>query len=301
MKIEQCSYKGFSKCIKLEAEEYEILAMADFGPRIISCRLKEEVNIFGELCERPPKEKNFCPGGGHRLWVAPESPEVTYLPDNDEAHVRIEDTIVKLTSGSVSGGIEKVIELSEAKPPFAVNVRHKLINRETRPLEVAPWAVTIMAPGGFSTALFKSKRNEWIYSPDRMLCFWPASNLSDKRFRLEDDWVALKQLPDEERSFKVGLYSPYGLLGYFLGDTVFIKRAQLQAGSHRTDFGVNLEMYTDSRILELETLGRLTVLGYGEAIEHIEEWLITRLPTYAQKNMHAAADWFMDFAKSLKA
>ena len=62
------------------------LTFAETGPRITGLRVGDQENLFAELpglvIERPGEEP-FRFLGGHRLWLAPEVPAVTYLPDDE--------------------------------------------------------------------------------------------------------------------------------------------------------------------------------------------------------------------------
>lgn len=299
MKTEWCSYNGLSSCIRAEIGEYEFIATADFGPRILSCRIKGGANLFGDLQDYPANGGSLCMGGGHRLWVAPEDPDFTYIPDNGQVQAEVNETSITLIAERTAGDIDKIMELSQAKPPFLLRVKHRLINRGIRPRELAPWAVTIMAPEGFALALFKNQRNGWIYSPDRMVCFWPHTNPNDPRFRMEDGWTALRHVPGHPGNFKMGMYSPTGLMAYFRKGMVFVKRAQVIPGARLTDCGANLELYADGRVLEMETLGPLAQLGKGELAEHIEEWALFAVPDNVCSSLEEAANWLIGFSGTL--
>jgi hypothetical protein len=55
---------------------------------------------------------------------------------------------------------------------------------------------------------------------------------------------------------------------------VFIKRFPFVSGEAYPDFGVNYESYTTDFMLEMETLSPLRTLQPGEAMEHVESWLL---------------------------
>jgi hypothetical protein len=42
------------------------------------------------------------------------------------------------------------------------------------------------------------------------------------------------------------------------------------------DFGCSVEIFTNAAMLEVETLGPLTTLEPGSAVEHIEQWSLDR-------------------------
>src|SRR5215831_14888267 len=69
-----------------------------------------------------------------------------------------------------------------------------------------------------------------------------------------------------------GIFSPSGWGAYFVGDTLFVKRAPVIENATYPDFGCNLEVFTNRDFLELETLGATVVLRTGEQARHSETW-----------------------------
>ncbi len=51
-----------------------------------------------------------------------------------------------------------------------------------------------------------------------------------------------------------------------------MKTIGFERGQLYPDRGCNFELYTDPNILEVETLGPLTMLSPGEKTEHVETW-----------------------------
>ena len=51
-----------------------------------------------------------------------------------------------------------------------------------------------------------------------------------------------------------------------------MKTVGFERGQLYPDRGCNFELYTDPNILEVETLGPLTMLSPGEKTEHVETW-----------------------------
>src|SRR5690606_12618275 len=76
--------------------------------------------------------------GGHRLWVAPETLELTYLPDDGPVDVTADDTTVVATA--TGGGIGKRLEVT--LDGTVVRIRHQLTNATGRPQRIAAWGIT---------------------------------------------------------------------------------------------------------------------------------------------------------------
>ena len=55
-----------------------------------------------------------------------------------------------------------------------------------------------------------------------------------------------------------------------------MKRCRADPGKAYPDMGASFEMFTNAEVLELETLGPLTRLAPGAALEHVERWTLHR-------------------------
>jgi hypothetical protein len=63
-----------------------------------------------------------------------------------------------------------------------------------------------------------------------------------------------------------------GWAAYANGDHLFIKRFYSNPDAMFPDFGCNLEMFTNAKMLEVESLSPLTTLDPGGTLTHEEEW-----------------------------
>ena len=70
---------------------YRLAAATEFGPRVTSLRRHDSPDFFVRLdpavALRQPDGQVYRLRGGHRLWVGPEIPEVTYAPDDHGCEV----------------------------------------------------------------------------------------------------------------------------------------------------------------------------------------------------------------------
>ena len=55
-----------------------------------------------------------------------------------------------------------------------------------------------------------------------------------------------------------------------------MKRTSANPASTYTDFGCSFETFTNDEFLEMETLGPLTKVQPGQAVEHVERWGLFR-------------------------
>lgn len=216
--------------------------------------------------------------GGHRLWVAPETPEITYLPDDHPPQIEAGEGWVTLTQpGEPPSGVRKSLSVKLAADRPHARLTHCLTNLGQSPIELAPWAITQLAPGGVALLPQPSgPADEAGVLPNRRLAFWPYTRLQDERLRLGDALLRVSAPVQPHSPFKIGYFNPHGWLAYRRGGWLFVKRAPHQEGAPYPDYGCNAEVYTDGQVLELETLGPLLRIPPGETVTHEEEWWLLR-------------------------
>lgn len=274
------SYFGRAKNIRIENGEVELILATEFGPRVMRYARIGKRNVFGELS--PDVQGNDTPFGdrwhiygGHRLWYAPEGDPRSYYPDNAKVRVELDDTRVTLVQDvEPHTRLEKAITIELAREGSRVSLTHRITNRGAFDVELAPWALSVMAKGG--RAILPHPRyapHPTALAPTRPLVMWPFTRMADPRWTWGDRFVFLRQDEARAEAQKLGAYDPEGFLAYELDDLVFIKVHEPRPGAH-ADFGCNVELFTNDAILELETLGPLARIAPGESVLHREEWLL---------------------------
>ncbi|MCX6597137.1 MAG: hypothetical protein NTV70_12310 [Acidobacteria bacterium] len=278
--VENIAFRGWPNCWRVANDAVEIIATADVGPRIISLRLTGGDNLlfvreeFAGLTGGA-EWRNY---GGHRLWHAPEDIVRTREPDN--APVKVQPvsrgfTLIAPVEPQSRIGREITVELhpTEAK----ATVSHRLINHGLWPVELAPWALSVMAPGGFAICPMPKACHPDRLLPNRALALWPYSDLTDGRYLLGKDYVLLRHdggRPEASERAKIGVMANDGWTAYALGDALFVKRFPVIEGARYPDYQSTVELFTNNRFLELETLGPLQLVAPGAMVEHVEQWEI---------------------------
>ncbi|HEX8371898.1 MAG TPA: hypothetical protein VF585_03890 [Chthoniobacterales bacterium] len=300
MPIEETSYEGWQKNLRLSNESVELIISLEVGPRILSYRPLNGSNILKNYSEQMGKtgEPKWKIRGGHRLWIAPEDPVLTYALDNEPVpHELLGDLSARLTTvGDPDRRIRKELTVALAPSGSGVQLTHTLTNDTDEPQTLAPWALTVMAPGGIALVpqppLGEHPRD---LLPNRALILWAFSDTSDSRFHLGKNFIALKQ-EDARPPFKFGLALQGGWAGYLLGDQFFTKTVSFIEGATYADMGCNYESFTNDEMLEVETLGPLVTLAPGESITHLETWNLhsgLQVPPYA--DTAEFADWLQPY------
>ena len=116
-----------------------------------------------------------------------------------------------------------------------------------------------------------------MLAPARPLVLWHFTDMSDPRWTWGRKYIQLRQDPKATTKQKVGLLNKQGWAAYLLGGDALIIRYPHDPRATYADMGCNTETYTDSEMLEVETLGPLTTLEPGEGVDHVESWTLAKL------------------------
>jgi hypothetical protein len=278
--IEKIAFRGWPNCYRVSNGTVEFVATTDVGPRIISYGFVGGANVFFVRDDFAGQTggaewKNY---GGHRVWHAPEDKARTYEPDNGPIEAKVIDNGLRLTMPAEKlSGIQKELEITLATGSTEVRVVHRLRNKGAWPVELAPWAISVMAPGGFAIAPMPAAYHPDRLLPNRALTLWPYTDMRDDRWLWGADYVLLRQkvVQGQERT-KVGINDNLGWAAYYLKPYLFIKRFTWVEGARYPDYNSSLEVFSNNRMLELETLAPLATLLPGGEATHEERWELHR-------------------------
>jgi len=263
------------KCVELVSGSFRLAVTSQVGPRIIGGFIDGSANIFAVLPPEPYKavETGWVLYGGHRLWHAPEVLPRTYAADNAPVTITEDSKGVTFSSGVEAGtGIEKSFRVR----PLGRNrfeLMHTLVNRNAWAVTLAPWALSVMAPGG--VAILPHSRQTKGPNPfavDRVLNLWNYSEFNDPRLTLGREFIMLRQDSQASRPVKIGLNSREGWIAYVNQGAALVKHVPFDARVTYPDNGSNLECYSCDLFLEIETLGALVTLEPGQSATHFEVW-----------------------------
>jgi hypothetical protein len=272
--LEKVAYGGWDNCLQLSDDNVELIITVDVGPRVIRLGVPGGQNLFKENEAEMGKTSGteWMAFGGHRFWHAPEVFPRTYAPDFDPVEYTWQDDILKLVQKmEPETGIQKEIDITMRDG--AIQLTHRLINRNVWPVELAPWCLSVMAAGG--RALIPQE--DFIPHPDvlvpaRPLVLWHFTRMNDPRFIWGDQLIQFRQDSTFESKQKFGVHNTLGWAGYALGNDLFIKSTSLMPDAIYPDMGCNFEFFTMPGFLEVESLGPLLKLEPNAATEHVERW-----------------------------
>lgn len=275
-KVEKAEYKGWKNNVKLSNGTVELIATLDVGPRIIRYAPVGGDNVLKEYEDQLGKsgESDWQIRGGHRLWHAPEHPKRTYFPDN--ARVELKElgggAVRLIAPPETPYGVQKEIDLKLESTGSKVTLTHRIKNIGAWPVELAPWSLTVMAPGGTEIIpLPKKVAHGESLLPAQSLVLWSYTDLKDPRFALGTKYITVRQ-DAKGQATKIGVWHSEGWVAYLRAGLLFVKRFERQAGQHYPDFGCNFETFTNEDMLEVESLGPMISLAPGSSVEHREVW-----------------------------
>lgn len=273
--IRKLAYKGWQNCISLSNGSIELITITDVGPRIMSFGFVNQSNIFFEFEDQAGTVggDEYKAYGGHRLWHSPEHMPRTYVPDNSpvqweetENGIALHQDIEHWTH------IRKEMIVRMSSDANEVCVRHRITNTGAWPVELAPWAVSMLAPGGVE--YIPRSRKDTGLLPNQSLALWPYTRLNDQRIVLGEKYIIIKQDPSIGDPLKIGLPNPSGWGAYLNYGVLFVKRYTHHDDMPYPDFGSSYETYANKYFLESETLGPLVKLLPGASCDHVEDWSI---------------------------
>lgn len=278
---QKVSCGGWPNCVRLTNGQVELIVTTDVGPRVIRFGFVGGQNLFKEFKDQMGKtggdeSRGY---GGHRLWHAPEAAPRTYFPDNVPIKNAWDGKTLKLTQPmETTTGIVKEIEITLDPNENHVTVVHRLINKSLWDVELAPWALTVMAAGG--RAIFPQepyRPHPEFLLPSRSMVLWGYTDMKDPRWTWGTKYVQLRQASSATTKQKIGFMNTLGWAAYYLNGELFLQRFGFDSKRTYPDFGCNNESYTDPDMLEVETLGPLGNLPPNGSAEHVEHWFLNRV------------------------
>ncbi len=250
----------------------------DIGPRILylADRERPDFNLFGVIPEAgtQTQEGFWRIYGGHRFWSSPEAKPRSYSMDDEPVRVVVgKDSVAIHGNAEPENSVEKKIEIRPSSQN-SVEITHTIKNIGRWPIRLGCWALSVMRKHGFAVIPMKpSKVDAEGLLPDRRVTFWPYTDLSDSRLGFTKGYIFVRQDPTAETPCKVGAMANPSWTAYWVDGMVLVKLFA-QAEGEYPDFGCNVEVYTNSDMLELETVGPLRTVNPSETIQHTETWKV---------------------------
>ena len=268
-------YKGWDNCYCFENSKLKVIVTTDVGPRVIFLGLSGGENQFYENAE----EAGLSGGdawmmyGGHRFWAAPESKERTYIADNFPVEPKVAGNSIYLTAPVEPCGIRKTLHLEPISTINSVKVTHLLTNKGVEPIEVAPWGLSVMRAGGTAIIPLPPKAlHTALLTPTLSFTHWGYTDITDTRWSWGEKFLILRQDEYHDNPQKIGVHTSQDWAAYLNNGNLFVKFSKFIPNVTYPDFGSHFEFFTNKSMLEMESLGALTLLQPEQQISHVEYW-----------------------------
>jgi hypothetical protein len=285
VRVKQLPFLGWNNCIQLSNTKIELVVTADVGPRIIYFGFVNDENVFATIAHQVGRtgDTQWHNYGGHRFWLAPEQRPRTYYPDNNPVTVEDHGAFVRfIAPAETTTRMQKTIDVTLDPNSAKVTVKHTVRNLNPWTVELAPWALSVMAPGGTAVLpLPPQGSHAENLLPTGNLTTWAYTNMRDSRWTWGEQYILLRQDPAATNPQKIGSNNVAGWLGYVRHGRFFLKQfAPHDAQATYPDRNSSTELYTNANIMELETLAPLVQLEPNATASHSEIWqLFADVPT----------------------
>ncbi len=276
VEIKPVAYKGWKNNLQITNGSVELIVTLDVGPRVIRYGFVGGENVFKEFTAQIGKsgESAWQARGGHRLWHAPEDLQRTYELDNSPIkYEKIGSNTVRLIQAvEPNTKLQKEMDITLDAVSAKVLVVHRLRNTGMWDVELAPWALTMMAQGGTEIIPLPAKipHPQGLLSNSQIIT-WPYTDMSDTRWHWGKQYITFSQ-DNAKGPNKIGMAHKLGWVGYFLNGNLFVKGFDYEEGRHYADSGSNFETFSNQEFLEIETLGPIQKIAPDKTIQHVERW-----------------------------
>ena len=270
MKLEAISFEGHDG-VRLEGQAGAAIVTTSVGPRILGLFGSGENMLAilpGSTIDRPGGAP-FRMLGGHRLWAAPEIPEITYEPDDRPCVSTEVEGGLRVEAPVDGAGLIKAIEVRGSGDGWIVD--HEIRNGSGAPITLAPWAITQFPLGG--ELAVPASTDGTGPRADRALVLWPYTDPRDVRLHLELDEVRVVAAPGARR-LKIGVASSLGRVSYRRVGVVFEKHVVVDPSASYADLGASIQVFVCDDFCELESLGPLQKIAPDDVARHREWWSV---------------------------
>jgi len=269
--MEKVEFHGLQNCYRISNDNIDLVATTEVGPNVVRFGFVGERN---ELFGKTPR--GF---GGHVLQHAPEAKDRKF-PAMDPVAVEEHNKFIRLTQPTeIPTGIQKEMDIPTSIEGNHLSIVHRLYNRGLWPVELAPWASTLMPAGGSAILPLPPRfppRGVGPLLPTSSIAIWCYCDLSDPRLVLGKKYVMLKQDSKVPGAYKIGMLVSDGWIAYYNDGHLFVITYAYKESALYPDLNSPVECFSAETAFELETLAPLVTLKPGASAEHVENWYLFR-------------------------
>jgi hypothetical protein len=297
--VETCTFAGFNDCVVIRNRDLKVIVTTEVGPRVLFFGKEGGENMFLVRKEHEGlKDGLYHSYGGHRVWVAPEDKIRTSTPDSFPVEVKeYHDGSLCFESRTDEFHIQKAIVIRASGKGFKVS--NVIRNHSPYGVNLAPWAVTVMAPGGELLVPIHrfAEQSSDTFAPRQQIVIWPYTTMSDDRWTWGKDIIRLREKPNGSPQ-KFGTYVDNSCVAYSNAGQSFIKQIPSINGATYTDMGCNFEAYTRGGMLEVESLGSFTESRTHSYHSREERWYLE--PEASPSDDDDATEWLRKISQKYR-
>ncbi len=260
------------ECLSISNSFIEVIITKKCGPFILSFKEFEKENILyncSELKLNTPENKTYTLYGGHRLWLAPETFEITYSSDEIPLEITKGLTQTLIAQSRKKQPFIKSIKIELSKTE--VLIQHGILNNTINELACACWTITMLKAGGLAKIPMKNNyADKDRLQASKQINLWGYTDLSSGNIVFEKNEISVyANLSDDH--LKIGTPDSTGKLSYLLKDQLFVKGFDANYDSS-FDRNSKCEIYCCKDYLELEAISQKYILQSGESAIFSEKW-----------------------------
>lgn len=294
---ERVAFAGFNDCLVFRNHGLKLILTTEIGPRVLYFGREKGPNMLLVRKEHEGQKGGpYRSYGGHRLWVGPEEKRKTCTSDSFPVEVkeiaRKGKQLIRLSSPVDEFHIQKSMEISIGNGFFEIG--HQVTNHGAYEATVAPWAITVMEPGGECLIPHNPTRPQADDNllPIQNIVLWGYVDMTDPRYTWGRKVIRLRST-DDPNPTKFGAFVTAGLVAYSNLGMTFLKRFYTYHDEPLPDRGCNFESYTKAGMLEVESLAPLQTLKPGKSSGmHTERWSLH--DTIAPSGDEDAYNWLLN-------
>lgn len=279
LKVLRTSFEGLDG-VELRTSHLRLVGVSAFGPRLAFFGKPGAANLLLWTPGRYTRG-DWDLRGGHRVWVTrpgADENEDTYATDNAACDVTIEPDGFTLTGAENTANRTRRGMRVTCVSEDTLRVDNFVINTGAMLYSGGLWALTCTVPtAATSYGVPLGDGTEWDVCTVVLFRRWAGhgvGGLDDPQFQVKNDMLMLHSRGIENKRM---VQSHHGILAMRDPDRglTFAKRAPwLAGGTYPVNTNVALYVGPENFMVEMETMGPERTLRPGEALHHVETWVL---------------------------
>lgn len=284
MEVKEISYRNFGNCVQISNGIIDVVVTIEYGPRIIRFGFCGKENVLyedtGRKLKLPPsnasgtngnEEGTYYSYGGHRLLLGSEHPAAIPDRDNDPVIYSLLPGCVRfLRPKQKKTKLQAGFEIVMGEDAADIMVVHTAKNCSKEIQSCSLWPIT-MVDGSGTVILPQNTGTADLLHPNRVLTFWPGTDIRDKRLFCGNRYLTVLRESDSEKPLEIGCNNVLGWMAFVGRHYTFMKQFVHNPQAIYPDFGSSCELLIQDDFTEMQTLSPLYRIEPGQGIKYVED------------------------------